>query len=390
MKKKVLILGGGLAGIEAAIKLRGKQFEIELVSNREYLFVYPISIWVPVRKINFENVCIPLSELSKKHNFKLTIDEVKQINPSSNEVELAMSKIPYDYLIIAIGMSKFPIKGIENTLSICGNPVESIKIADKLDNLIVGGSGNIAVGFGGNPNDASATAVRGGPAFELLFNISHYLKKRKIRSNFTISFFAPMSDPGKKMGDNAPEKIMAFMERYGIESYTGKKIIEFKPNKILFENGTNITSDLTVFIQGGSGNSIIIESVLPVNEAGFIKIDETCLVEGHTKIYAIGDSAALSGPKWAAKQGHLAEVMANVAANNIINQEKKLIKRFSYINQINILCVMDTGDGAAIVYRNNTRNFIIPLPVIGHWLKKSWGFYYKNSKLRRIPRLPGM
>jgi sulfide:quinone oxidoreductase len=52
--------------------------------------------------------------------------------------------------------------------------------------------------------------------------------------------------------------------------------------------------------------------------------------------------------------------------------------------------MMDSGDGAALVMRNHKKDAIIPLPVIGHWLKKGWGFYYKNSKLKRIPRIRGM
>jgi sulfide:quinone oxidoreductase len=41
---------------------------------------------------------------------------------------------------------------------------------------------------------------------------------------------------------------------------------------------------------------------------------------------------------------------------------------------------MDTGNGAAIAYRKGNRDLIIPLPIVGHWLKKAWGIYYKLSK----------
>jgi sulfide:quinone oxidoreductase len=51
---------------------------------------------------------------------------------------------------------------------------------------------------------------------------------------------------------------------------------------------------------------------------------------------------------------------------------------------------MDTGNGAAFVYRSNTKAMMIPLPFIGHWLKRGWGWYCKNSKLNKIPRIPGM
>jgi len=52
--------------------------------------------------------------------------------------------------------------------------------------------------------------------------------------------------------------------------------------------------------------------------------------------------------------------------------------------------MMDTGDGAMFTSRKWNSEQIIPLPIIGHWMKKGWGHYWKLSKLRKIPRLPGM
>ena len=40
--------------------------------------------------------------------------------------------------------------------------------------------------------------------------------------------------------------------------------------------------------------------------------------------------------------------------------------------------------------RDQAGERMIPLPVIGHWLKKGWGAYFKLSKLNRVPRLPGL
>ena len=55
--KKILILGGGFAGIQTAIELQKKGgFEVTLVSDRDYLYLYPISIWVPVHKKEFDEV----------------------------------------------------------------------------------------------------------------------------------------------------------------------------------------------------------------------------------------------------------------------------------------------------------------------------------------------
>lgn len=119
-------------------------------------------------------------------------------------------------------------------------------------------------------------------------------------------------------------------------------------------------------------------------------INELTRVEGHPNIYAIGDAAAILGHPWAAKQGHIAEVMAKTAAFNVHQEISFKGKRKSYWEHLNIICMMDSGDGAAYIKRERSRETIIPLPIIGHWLKKGWGFYYKNSKLKRMPRIPGM
>jgi sulfide:quinone oxidoreductase len=199
-----------------------------------------------------------------------------------------------------------------------------------------------------------------------------------------------MAEPGKKMGDKPYRKLDLFFNRYGIQVRKGTKITHFSEKAVHFADGSHLESDLMIFIPGGDGHPILKSSDLPLNKAGFINIDEYCQVNDLNNVYAVGDITTLKGPKWAAKQGHIAEVMANTAAYNIHKQILGKEKRRDYKKHLNIVCVMDSGDGAAFIKRAADTEIIIPLPIIGHWLKKAWGFYYKNSKLKRIPRIPGM
>jgi sulfide:quinone oxidoreductase len=232
--------------------------------------------------------------------------------------------------------------------------------------------------------------VRGGPAFEFLFNVHHLLKKRGIWENFDLIFFAPMPEPGIRLGHEALAMMNALFHKLDIRQQTGVKISEFTPDGILFENGLKIQSDLTMFIAAGDGHSVVKSSDLPQNDAGFIIISPSCEVKGYPWLYAVGDVAALEGPEWKAKQGHLAEVMARAAANAIgIKESGKGVPQ-SYLDHMCILCVMDMGNGAGLVYRDEKRALLIPMPVVGHWLKKGWGFYYKATKLGKFPRIPGM
>lgn len=393
--KKVLVLGGGFAGLEAAIFLRKEKIDVTLISNRDYFYIFPTSIWVPTSEVKFEDICVDLGALSKVHGFELIIDEVQEIITKEEKIVCAKSTYAYEYLVVAMGSGKMKHAGLENTLSICGEPTDSIKIKEKIDELIKIGSGKIAMGFGGNPKDASN--VRGGPAFEVMFNVHNQLKKLGIRNKFELTFFAPMEKPGARMGPKALDMMDMFFERLDIKKRFGKKIIRFEKDGVVFEDESKLESDFTMFIPAGDGHSVIRNSDLPLNEAGFVHINDYCEVMHNFdetperyNVFAIGDSAALEGPDWRAKQGHVAEVMARNIAFNIKAMEKGSTKRKGYQKHINILCVMDSGDGAAFVYRNDKGGKMIPMPFVGHLLKKGWGWYCKNSKLGKIPRIPGM
>jgi sulfide:quinone oxidoreductase len=251
------------------------------------------------------------------------------------------------------------------------------------------------MGFGGNPKDPSN--VRGGPAFEVLFNVHNMLKKKGIRDKFELTFFAPMKEPGARLGEQALKMMDMFFKRLDIRRQTGKKIKRFEADGIVLEDDSKIESDFTMFIPAGDGHPVFRNSDLPLNEAGLIKINDYCEVmhdydetPERYNVFAIGDSAVLDGPDWRAKQGHIAEVMARNVAFNIDAIAKGSEERKGYMSHLNILCVMDSGDGAAFVYRDDKGGKMIPLPIVGHWLKKGWGWYCRNSKLGKIPRIPGM
>jgi sulfide:quinone oxidoreductase len=387
--KRVIILGGGFAGVQAAIELQKKNiFEVILISERDYLYLYPISIWVPTREKSFEDVKIPLTKIQDAFGFKLLIGKVLEIRTAENKLICSERTLEYDYLVIAIGAEKMQHKGQENTLSICGKPETSLLIRDRLDSLIEKGKGKIAIGFGGNPKDKSA--VRGGPAFELMFNIYNLLKKKKLRDKFELTFFAPMESPGERMGPKSLKMIDSMFKAYKIDKRFGKKIKSFESGGVVFEDDSVLESDLTIFIPASAGHTLLKNSDLPLTEAGFIKIDETCLVPGTENVYAAGDIAAIEGPEWKAKQGHIAELMGKQTAYNIIMTETGSGVRKSYKKHINILCIMDTGNGAAFVFRNGKRAFSIPMPWLGHLVKRGWGQYAQLTKRGIIPTFPGL
>ncbi|MBN2870709.1 MAG: FAD-dependent oxidoreductase [Campylobacterales bacterium] len=388
--KKVTIIGGGIAGVEAAIYYRKEGFDVELISDRSYVFIYPIAIWIPVKTTRFDDVAFSLDKIAARHGFKLTVDRVTSIDAETKTITLSEGGArAIDHLVIATGASKVKHEGIENTLSICGAPEQSLMLKDKIDALVAKGGGKIAFGFGGNPNDPSG--VRGGPGFELFFNLHHHLKKLGIRDKFEMTFFAPMASPGARMGEKALQLMDMMFKRNRFGAHYGKKIKRFDKDGVVFEDDSRLESDLTMFIPAGDGLELIKNSNLPQNGAGFVRINNYCEIEGVEGWYAIGDAAALEGPDWKAKQGHIAEVMArNAAHNSAVDAGLKSGEKKTYQDHLNILCVMDMGNGAGFVYRDDKKALLIPMPIVGHWLKIFWGWYYKLSKMGYIPRIPGM
>jgi sulfide:quinone oxidoreductase len=388
MSQTILVAGGGFAGLEAAIHARKAGFETTLVSDRPYLCIYPTSIWVATGARATADVCLDLVDVARRHGFTFVEGAVEALSGARRAVTVGGTEHIADHLIVAIGGRPLRPKGVEHTHAIGGDPANAPRLWEALEALLATGTGRIAMGFGGNPKDSSA--VRGGPVFELMFNVEHLLRQRGLRGSFELTFFAPMPSPGERMGKKAVAAVRKLMTKRGIAMRFGKKITSFAPGAVVFEDESRLDSDLIVFLPAGEGHPVLRASDLPQNEAGFVTTDEGGAVPGFPGVWAIGDSAALQGPDWRAKQGHLAEVMARVAVANITAAAAGRAERASYVPHVGITCLMDTGDGAALVHRTQKKERMVPLPVVGHWMKQGWGVYFKASKRRQVPRLPGM
>lgn len=82
MAKTALVLGGGFAGLESAIRLRKSGLDVTLVSNRPYLFIYPTSIWVASGEVPFEAVTLDLPDLARRHGFTFVEGNVERPSPA--------------------------------------------------------------------------------------------------------------------------------------------------------------------------------------------------------------------------------------------------------------------------------------------------------------------
>jgi sulfide:quinone oxidoreductase len=378
--RSALVLGGGFAGLEMAIGLRKLGIEVTLVSERRHLFVYPTSIWVVTGEHRIEQDLLDLMDLGKQHGFELVIGKVERVDAKRSLAVVDGREHTADIVVLALGAARKKLPGIENTVTVWGAPNDTIEVGRRVRTLIDQGHGRIAVGFGGNPADPSA--MRGGPAFEVMFNIAHLLGKLGLRKHFDLTFFAPMPSPGARMGERAAAMAREQLEAAGVRLQVGKKLEGFDAQGVKLEGGDRVDADLVIYIPGGTGHPVLADAGVPLNQAGFVQIDGSCTVRGYGNVYAVGDVAALEGPEWRAKQGHLAEVMAHVAVSAVKQRLLGNEPTESYIDQVSIVCLMDAGRDAALVMRDSRRARVVALPLIGHWLKKAWGYYYRFTKYR--------
>ncbi len=76
--------------------------------------------------------------------------------------------------------------------------------------------------------------------------------------------------------------------------------------------------------------------------------------------------------------------MARNVAYNISQKMQGIDSKQSYLGHLNILCVMDTGNGAAFVYRDDNGGKMIPMPIVGHLMKKGWVGIVKTLNLEKF------
>lgn len=219
-----------------------------------------------------------------------------------------------------MGSGKMSMPGISHPHTICGTPEDTEALHEALEHLIAASGGRIAFGFGGNPKDKSA--VRGGPLFEMIFNVHHLLEKRKVRNQFDLTFFAPMPNPGARMGEKAAESVHGMLEKIHVAKQVGKKIVRFDEAGVVFEDNSRLDADLTVFVPAGSGHPLVQSTPLPQNE---MAIEVPKRLE---KLYGVWYTVVCTAKKVAAACSVLDSRVSYLATKNGGNKwmEKKGIR----------------------------------------------------------------
>ncbi|EIJ42295.1 NADH dehydrogenase, FAD-containing subunit [Beggiatoa alba B18LD] len=368
----IVILGASFGALRAvkALRQQGYKDAITLIAPKPTFFFYPSLIWVPSGLRQEADLTFPLESFFKRYAVTYQAGTVTGLDPVAHIVQTDKGTVAFDYLIIASG-GRFikKLAGIEHVYLPCSQYAEIKAYSDKLNSLT---QGTLAFGFSANPKEPSA--VRGGPVFEFLFGVDTLLRRQGRRDKFKLVFFNPSTTPGQRLGGKAVGYLLAEMQKRGIETQLGHKIQGFTADKVLTEGG-EIASDLTMFLSGLTGPAWAEASGLPLSEGGFIKADANCQVPEFENIFVVGDSGSyLNSPDWLPKQAHMAELQAVTAVKNILSLITGGIPSKTFKTEL--VCIVDSLEKGALVYRNEKDVYLLPNTRLFHWAKRAFEYWY--------------
>lgn len=370
----IVILGSGFGALTAVKQIRKSRVaaQITVVSPNNHLTYLPSLIWMPSGLRNSADIDVDLEKFFARESVVWHKGSVTSVADGGRTVETDTGTLTNDFLIIATGgryIQKLP--GLkEHAIIPCQGPDFGQQIHDRLNAM---DGGTIAVGFGTNPKEPKA--VRGGPMFEFLFNIETMLRKQGRRDKFNLVFFNGSEKPGIRLGEKAVKGLLAQMRKRGIATYLGAKPIRIEADKVVTER-EEIPADLVLMMPGLTGPLWLDNTELPRSSGGFVQGDEKCCVVGWAQTYVVGDTGSFPGPEWLAKQAHQADLQAEAAVANILEEIKGNAPRHDF--KAELICIVDTLDSGIVVYRNTKRSFFVPTSKFGHWAKRIFeGLYLR-------------
>ena len=363
----IVVLGTGFGALSTVRALRagGCTDPITMIGPRAELHYLPGTIWIPSGLRTRADLVVPLGNFFQRMNVQHHQASVTGLSDDGRVVHTTAGDVANHALVIASGarfIRKLP--GIEHAVV----PCEGIDAAERVrDRLRAMDGGTIAIGFGANPHEPSA--VRGGPMFEFLFGIERQLRREGRREQFKLVFFNPSPKPGIRLGEKTVAQLLARMQRQGIETHLGHKMLRFEADKVVTEGG-EFAADLILFMPGLTGPAWLDQSTLPRSPGGMVAADAQCRVAGFERVYVVGDSGSFPGPDWMPKQAHMADLQAEAAAHNLLAELAGGRGERGF--KVELVCIIDAIDQGTLVYRTEQQQIVLPPNRLMHWAKRSF------------------
>jgi sulfide:quinone oxidoreductase len=297
---RVLIAGGGVAALEAALALRAlaeDRVSVELLAPEPRFWYRPLAVAEPFGLGDARQ--FELTELAAAAGVSFSLGALAGIDAASRQVlTSAGNSIRYDVLLVACGAC--PIAAVPGALTFRG-PADTDKIRRLLAEIVAGQVRRVSfvVPWG---------AVWSLPIYELALMTADYVAQRQL-DDVELTLVTPEQEPLQLFGRAGSEATRKLLTDRGIAVHTGSGPVAFVNEKLRLVPEGTVAADRVVALPRLTGPRI---DGLPQTVEGFVSVDVHGQVRGVADIFAAGDITSFP-----IKQGGIATQQADAAAELI-------------------------------------------------------------------------
>lgn len=328
-KKKVIVIGGGFAGVQLVKELDENLFDILLIDKINHHQFQPLFYQVATSQLEPSSISFPLRNIFKsKKNVQIRLAEVANIDLAHQQINTSIGKFDYDYLAIAIGCKTnffgnetiarhaYTLKSTADAIAIRNHILltfEKIISAEKeekesLLHVVIVGAGPTGVELAGAFAEIKKNILpKDYPGIDF--------------SKFKIILVEGSQNTLNNMSEQAKIASQAYLKDMDVEIRTGTYVSNYDGTELSFKDGSTLKTQTVIWAAGVEGNSLA--GLPPESIVGGNRIIVNRLNQVNETVFAIGDIAMMSTPKY--PKGH--PQVANVA----INQANCLAKNLSNI-----------------------------------------------------------
>jgi sulfide:quinone oxidoreductase len=299
-RAKIIVAGGGVAGLEALLALHsllGGTAQLELLAPDPEFHYRPIGVAEP---FGFGEVRrLELAQIAADHGAHVRSGALAAVDADAR-VALSTSgeRLDYDYLLVAIGARQ--ISALPGALTFGGSG-DRERLERVIDQIRDGSVRRVVFA-------APAVVAWLLPLYELALFTAAWARANAI-SGLRVTLVTYEARPLEAFGPAASEAVHDLLADASIELVVGRAARTFDGRRLQMQVGRALAADAVISLPGLEGPAI---EGLPHNEHGFIPIDNHCAIDGMSRVYAAGDATAFP-----IKQGGIAAQQADVASRAI-------------------------------------------------------------------------
>jgi NADH dehydrogenase FAD-containing subunit len=334
---RVVVLGGGFAGLEAAFLLHqevGERARITVVSDQDHFLFKPNSIYVPFG-LDPQKLRVPLARPLARRGIEFVADRARGIDTDARTVELEGQTLPYDFLVVATGSGMRPeeIPGLAEHSEGIWTPEDMLALGRAFGRLAEAGRAKQRrrVLFVVPPNNKCA-----GPLYEVVLMLETWLRKQRARDSVEIAWSTFESGYIQAFGPRLDELVSGEFARRGITGRTSRVVESVEPDQVAFAGGEREPYDLLVSFPPYVAGTVF--DGLPADDRGFLVTDQASrrVVD---RVFAAGDAG-----DFPVKQAFLAFLQGDVVAARIAYEALGIGSADSF-DPVS-MCVMEQFDKA--------------------------------------------